>query len=233
MSTIATTTPANSALASMNSTPATTKVGAQAGQTQMNQFLQLLTTQLKNQNPTQPTDPTQFVAQLAQFSTVEQSVQTNATLTTISKAMSGMALSQYSGLVNHTVTSDISSVSVPASGVVSTPMEFRVTDTSLANPRVVITNASGGVVGALKVNGASGSVTFDGTDGTGRRLPPGTYNVNLVGNTGVGNQMRTVAAGTLGTSGVVTGVIQGEAGDWQLKLKNGQSVPASSITSSS
>ncbi|MCD6116525.1 flagellar hook assembly protein FlgD, partial [bacterium] len=35
-------------------------------------FLQLLVTQLKNQDPLQPMDNTQFVAQLAQFSSLEQ-----------------------------------------------------------------------------------------------------------------------------------------------------------------
>ncbi|MGA2183754.1 MAG: flagellar hook capping FlgD N-terminal domain-containing protein [Bryobacteraceae bacterium] len=37
-------------------------------------FLQLLVTQLKNQDPTSPMDGTQFVTQLAQFSQLEQSL---------------------------------------------------------------------------------------------------------------------------------------------------------------
>ena len=36
------------------------------------QFLQLLVTQLQNQDPTAPTDQTQMLAQLAQFSSLEQ-----------------------------------------------------------------------------------------------------------------------------------------------------------------
>ncbi len=36
------------------------------------QFLQLLVTQLEQQNPLQPVDNTEFVAQLAQFSSLEQ-----------------------------------------------------------------------------------------------------------------------------------------------------------------
>ena len=38
-------------------------------------FLQLLTTQLQNQDPLNPTDSTQFVSQLAQFSSLEQMMQ--------------------------------------------------------------------------------------------------------------------------------------------------------------
>ena len=40
-------------------------------------FLNLLVTQLKNQDPTNPSDPTQFLSQLASFSGVEQQIQAN------------------------------------------------------------------------------------------------------------------------------------------------------------
>jgi flagellar basal-body rod modification protein FlgD len=44
-------------------------------------FLQLLITQLQNQDPLSPADPTQFVSQLAQFSSLEQMSQLNASVT--------------------------------------------------------------------------------------------------------------------------------------------------------
>lgn len=43
-------------------------------------FLQLLTAQIRNQDPLEPTDSTQFVEQLATFSSLEQQVETNTTL---------------------------------------------------------------------------------------------------------------------------------------------------------
>lgn len=43
-------------------------------------FLQLLVTQLQNQDPLNPTDNAEFIAQLASFSAVEQQTQTNAKL---------------------------------------------------------------------------------------------------------------------------------------------------------
>lgn len=43
-------------------------------------FLQLLTAQIRNQDPLQPMDSTQFVEQLATFSSLEQQVETNNTL---------------------------------------------------------------------------------------------------------------------------------------------------------
>lgn len=48
-----------------------------------NSFLQLLTAQLKNQDPTAPMDSTQFVTQLTQLSQVEQSIKSNQNLENI------------------------------------------------------------------------------------------------------------------------------------------------------
>src|SRR6187397_2106289 len=46
-------------------------------------FLQLLTTQLRNQNPLDPLDTNQFTQQLVQFSSVEQELNINKQLSTL------------------------------------------------------------------------------------------------------------------------------------------------------
>src|SRR6187455_1013126 len=46
-------------------------------------FLQLLTTQLKNQNPLDPLDTNQFTQQLVQFAQVEQQIKQNSQLETL------------------------------------------------------------------------------------------------------------------------------------------------------
>jgi len=56
-------------------------------------FLTLLVAQLKNQDPLSPTDGTQFVAQLAQFSSLEQLININQNVGTISSDMSSAAAS--------------------------------------------------------------------------------------------------------------------------------------------
>ena len=43
-------------------------------------FLELLTAQMRHQDPLEPLDSTQFVAQLAAFSSVEQQIETNSKL---------------------------------------------------------------------------------------------------------------------------------------------------------
>lgn len=46
-----------------------------------NSFIQLLTAQLRQQDPLNPVDPTTFVTQLVQFNQLEQLIQINSTLT--------------------------------------------------------------------------------------------------------------------------------------------------------
>jgi flagellar basal-body rod modification protein FlgD len=54
-----------------------------------NAFLQLLVTQLKNQDPLQPQDNSAFLAQLAQFSSLEQLQQINQNTTQLLGDVSG------------------------------------------------------------------------------------------------------------------------------------------------
>jgi flagellar basal-body rod modification protein FlgD len=81
MSTINTSNPllsaaANSTTSSSSSSSSTTS----AAQQQQSEFLSLLVTQLKKQNPLDPTDGTQFVTQLAQFSSLNELVNIRTTL---------------------------------------------------------------------------------------------------------------------------------------------------------
>ncbi|HVB38503.1 MAG TPA: flagellar hook capping FlgD N-terminal domain-containing protein [Vicinamibacterales bacterium] len=76
----ATTNPTQSASAattSANSSNALSNATKGLGE---NAFLQLLVTQLQNQDPLQPQDPTQFVAELAQFSSLDMLTQINTSV---------------------------------------------------------------------------------------------------------------------------------------------------------
>jgi len=73
-----------------------------------NAFLKLLIAQLKNQDPTKPVDPTQYVSQLAQFSSVEQSIKTNALL---SGLITATTLTQGEGMIGRTLSSADGSIS--------------------------------------------------------------------------------------------------------------------------
>src|ERR1700712_1251997 len=66
-------------------------------------FLQLLTTQLKNQNPLDPLDTNQFTEQLVQFSSVEQQLKTNDFLSTLVSNNSNSINSNAVGYIGKTV----------------------------------------------------------------------------------------------------------------------------------
>jgi flagellar basal-body rod modification protein FlgD len=60
--------------------------GSAASKVGFDTFLKLLTTQLKNQDPLNPLDGTQFTAQIAQFSQLEQQINSNNYLKTLSES---------------------------------------------------------------------------------------------------------------------------------------------------
>lgn len=92
-----TTTPAQSALNSSNPTP--------GGQLGANQFLQLLMTEMQNQDPLQPMDDTQSIAQLAQFSSLQATEQMNQNFQSF---QSNFAVMQSSALIGKHVTAQVS-----------------------------------------------------------------------------------------------------------------------------
>ena len=54
-----------------------------------NDFLTLLVSELKNQDPTQPTDPNQYITQLAQVNSLQQLISINQGIGTLDTALSG------------------------------------------------------------------------------------------------------------------------------------------------
>ena len=69
-------------------------------------FLQLLTTQLKNQNPLDPLDTNQFTQQLVQFAQVEQQLKSNDQLAALVSLQKTAQQTQALGFVGMTVAVD-------------------------------------------------------------------------------------------------------------------------------
>lgn len=84
-------------------------------------FLQLLTAQIKNQDPLAPLDSTQFVEQLATFSSLEQQVETNNTLGNIASMIGDL----HSALANEWLGQDVA-VSSQHVAYEGEPVEFEV-----------------------------------------------------------------------------------------------------------
>jgi flagellar basal-body rod modification protein FlgD len=102
-----------SATITPTATSATLNGAPQAGQTDrasladnFDQFLQLLTTQLKNQSPLDPLDTNQFTQQLVQFSQVEQQLKTNDQLGGLLASIKSSATTSALNYVGASITAD-------------------------------------------------------------------------------------------------------------------------------
>ena len=108
-----------------------------------NQFLQMLMTELQNQNPMNPnsSDPMSFVTELAQFTSVEQETDTAQSTSTLA---SGQNASTAIALIGHTVN-----YTDPTSGATDTGTVQSVELTS-SGPTLTINGTSG--INASAVN---------------------------------------------------------------------------------
>ena len=77
-------------------TPTTSTTGtssaANSSNITSNDFLTLLVSELKNQDPTQPTDPNQYITQLAQVNSLQQLISINQGIGTLNTAISGTTM---------------------------------------------------------------------------------------------------------------------------------------------
>ncbi|KGX93169.1 flagellar basal body rod modification protein FlgD [Pontibacillus halophilus JSM 076056 = DSM 19796] len=67
------------------------------------EFLNLLLTELKNQDPTSPMDTNKFVDQMATFSQLEQSMNMASSIERLVQSQSYQSVAQYSSMLGNTV----------------------------------------------------------------------------------------------------------------------------------
>ncbi len=188
-------------------------------------FLQLLVTQMQNQNPLDPQDNTQFVAQLAQFSSLE----TMQNLSTSVDAIGGMYQSsqalQASSLVGRSVIADASSTNVDTTKGMTGQAVVPSTSTTTT---VKIYDSTGSVVRTLDLGqqkAGNASFTWDGKDDAGNPLESGNYSFKATGSLeGTSTGLTTYLPAT------VTSVTMGSAGtSMTLNLANGTNIALSKV----
>ena len=152
-------------------------------------FLQMLTTQLKNQDPTSPMDTNQFTQQLVQFAQVEQQMKSNSQLTSLvalQQADQATALLSYVGA---TVAVDGSSAALKNGSA-----GWNLAATKPATATVTISAASGQTVfkTTVPVNAGSQSFVWDGRGNDGKQWPDATYKFSVTA-VDANNQATSVA----------------------------------------
>jgi flagellar basal-body rod modification protein FlgD len=195
--------PTNAANSSNNTAAAAAAASVSA--LSVNDFLSLMTAQLKNQDPTQPLDPSTFVTQLAQFGTVSGIDSMQSSLSTLSSTLlSNQALSSVN-LVGHSVLTQASSAQHTAgqsmAGAVQAP-------TGTSGIAVNITNASGTLVQQIVLGASSGMSSFnwDGSTLSGAQAPSGTYNVQAIADvSGISTAAPVYLSGTVSSVSLNSG----------------------------
>ena len=154
-------------------------------------FLQLLTTQLKNQNPLDPLDTNQFTQQLVQFAQVEQQMKSNDQLATLVSMEKSAAATTALAYVGATVVVDGSSTEF--STTTGATWSFNVAKP--ANATITIKDSSGQTcyTGSFTVNPGDQKFTWDGKGNDGKQWPAGTYTLTA---TAVDASQQSVAIST-------------------------------------
>lgn len=187
-----------------------------------NSFLTMLTTQLKNQDPSAPTNADQFTSEIATFAGVQQQVNTNTNLNQlISITQSGQVVSG-SSLVGQQASA--TSAQMPLQSGKGN-IDFQ---TAAAEPvAIAVTDSSGNVVRSVQQMSSAGSNSWswDGKDNSGNTMPDGAYGVAVETQDANGNPL----AVPFTVKGTITAVSKAASGDVMLNM-GGESVNMNTVT---
>ncbi|MEQ4517706.1 MAG: flagellar hook assembly protein FlgD, partial [Pantoea agglomerans] len=149
-----------------------------------NQFLTMLVTQLKNQDPTNPMDNSQLTTQLAQINTLSGIEKLNTTLGSISGQISTSQSLQSSTLIGHGVM--VNGGQVLVGNGTTTPFGVELASASTGTS-ATIKDASGTVIDTVDLGALSAGVhtfSWDGKLTDGSVAPDGKYSVAIAASNG-------------------------------------------------
>jgi len=211
--------------ASGSTTSTATAAATKSLATNFNNFLTLLTTQLKNQDPLKPMDSTEFTTQLVQFTGVEQQINANKSLDAIlAQGKSNQAL-QAASFIDRAIEAKGNGLTLGTGGG---PADFVYElDAAASVVTASIKDDSGNVVRAFTVPAAKGRNigTWDGKTAGGAVAPPGFYTYLITARDATGQPIKSTSK----QIGFVTDVSIDTTGTTTLNL-NGQKVAISDVT---
>jgi len=158
------------------------------------EFLKLLVTQLKNQDPEAPMDSKEFAVQLAQFTQVEKLISIDERLGAQNESAN---LGSMAGYLGHQVVLNSSDVSVKGGQAGQLQLNL---SRSAAGAVVQFLNSQGGIVGTKDLGALSAGKQMVSLDGV--TVPDGTYKVKV-------SAFNQVGGGTFEPSVAVAGLVSG------------------------
>ena len=210
------------AVSSLSSLAQTTTGNTQKSATSMaqtyDQFLTLLTTQLKNQDPLSPMDSNEFTAQLVQFSQVEQQISMNDKLDKMVSQAKITETLNAAGFIDKTVEATGNYIVLDGGANSGKFTVGLAADAPKAT--AIIKNADGQVVRTMTFDGKQGrnELVWDGKSTTGVTQDNGAYTVTVNAVDTDGKAVEVAIA----TIGKVTDVVVDSSGNTVLSLSGAQ-----------
>ncbi len=160
-----------------NTSTSATDMSALSGNYQM--FLQLLVTQMQNQSPLNPMDSSQFTQQLVQYSSVEQQIKANQSLTDLKTMFAIQSALSFVGYVGKSVTVDSSTTQLK-DGTAT----WNFNGSAASDPaKIEIYGADGKLIYSTtqKLAAGDGKFEWNGETDTGGTAPAGDYTIAISG----------------------------------------------------
>lgn len=223
METTATRAPVNGVKYVENTGGSTGIAGAKSLAETFDNFLVLLTEQLKHQDPLSPMESNEFTSQLVEFTGAEQAVLTNNKLDSLIKLQYSNQLNSIVSYIGTTVTANSLALNLDENGAhIKYSLGGNAKETEIR-----IIDEDGNIVRSLegKTSGGTHEITWDGKNGEGEDMKEGVYGFLVIAKDANGDAVQT----TQGIVGEVTGV---ESDNGQLLLAIGKVVvPLDQISS--
>ena len=155
-------------------------------------FLQLITAQMKAQNPLQPADPTQFLSQLEQMSQVSSMQSMQGSLSSLQTSLQSSQMANGTALIGQTVLTPVNSAMLDSNG--GSVNGAVVVPSGAEAVTVNITNSSGALVNTFQVAPSASGLThfiWNGTNINGAAMPAGQYTISASSSDGLKNTTLT------------------------------------------
>ena len=154
-----------------------------AGQVGQEQFLELMLTQLKNQDPLQPMESGQFLTQIAQFTMASGVSDLNKSFENVSESVRSSQVLQASNLIGRTVLVETASVDGKAPAMLEGGMLGGAVELPqpTSNLGITIHDKYGQPVRTLNLGERPAGMnyfTWDGMDDEGNPMPEGEYQIS-------------------------------------------------------
>ncbi|WP_426441517.1 flagellar hook assembly protein FlgD [Bradyrhizobium genosp. P] len=211
----------SSAASAASSTSSTSSTAASMGLTSTD-FLNLLVSELQNQDPLNATSTTDFINQLTSYANFNEQQSINSSMTSLASSFSSLVTLNSVNYIGHTVEAKTNTAQLTNG---SATFGYSLSSAA-SNVAISIQDSSGNVVWSGTGTGTAGANTFtwNGKTTSGTQLSDGgQYTISVTANDSAGNSLLNYMTMT----GKVTGI--DASGSTPELLVNGVPVSASNI----